>query len=361
MIETQFEPKPYTKKIKSGAFTWSAPSNIALVKYWGKKAHQIPQNPSISFTLNNCKTTTTLHFSEKENEDEFSFEVYLDGVLNEGFRPKIELFFNRIAVYLPFLKSYHFKIETSNTFPHSSGIASSASGMSALALCLMSIEKNVSETMTESFFIKKASFLARLGSGSACRSIEGDIVVWGSHHKVGGSSDLFGVKYPNNIHINFKGYQDTILLVDKGEKQVSSTIGHDLMHNHPYAGQRFEQADTHLTKLVDVFESGNLDDFIAIVESEALTLHAMMMTSMPYFILMKPNTLNIINAIWKFREETNSKICFTLDAGANVHVLFPKQEKNIIADFIRNKLAQYCQNGQFIEDEIGFGALQLSN
>jgi diphosphomevalonate decarboxylase len=60
------------------------------------------------------------------------------------------------------------------------------------------------------------------------------------------------------------------------------------------------------------------------VVSEALTLHAMMMTSMPYFILMKPNTLQIINAIWKFRNDTKIPVCFTLDAGANVHVLYPK-------------------------------------
>ena len=73
--------------------------------------------------------------------------------------------------------------------------------------------------------------------------------------------------------------------------------------------------------------NGNQKRFIEIVESEALTLHAMMMTSMPYFILMKPNTLKIINKIWEFRQTTGSNICFTLDAGANVHVLFPEAEQ----------------------------------
>ena len=91
-------------------------------------------------------------------------------------------------------------------------------------------------------FNQKASFLARLGSGSACRSIEGDLVVWGKHDEIEGSSDLYGIKYPYEVHHNFKNYQDTILLVDKGEKQVSSTVGHNLMHNHPFAKQRFRQA-----------------------------------------------------------------------------------------------------------------------
>jgi diphosphomevalonate decarboxylase len=203
--------------------------------------------------------------------------------------------------------------------------------------------------------------LARLGSGSACRSIEGDLIVWGTHKDIGGSSDLFGVKYPFKVHQNFKSYQDTILLVDKGEKQVSSTIGHNLMHNHPFAARRFEQAHENMSKLIDIFKSGDLDAFLKIVESEALTLHAMMMTSMPYFILMKPNTLEIINKIWAYRTETNSKVCFTLDAGANVHVLYPESEKDAVLEFIKLELAPFCQNGHYICDQIGFGAQHIGN
>lgn len=370
MTEKDFIPKPYSNTIESGSSRWSSPSNIALVKYWGKKEHQIPENPSISFTLNNCKTITHLSFLKKEDNTSFSFEVFLDGEKKDDFKPKIETFFKRIETYLPFLRDYHFKIETSNTFPHSSGIASSASGMSALALCLMSIEKELIETNVvpnapdsyryeASYFIKKASFLARLGSGSACRSLEGGLVVWGEHTDIEGSSNLFGVKYPYKVHQNFKNYQDTILLVDKGEKQVSSTVGHNLMHGHPFAHERFKQASDNLTDIIKILKEGDLDKFIALVESEALTLHAMMMTSMPYFILMKPNTLEIINKIWAFRKETGSKVCFTLDAGANVHVLYPEQEAVTVLEFIENELVAYCQNGQYICDVIGLGANKL--
>lgn len=360
MIEKDFIPKTYNNSIESGSFTWSSPSNIALVKYWGKKENQIPENPSISFTLNDCKTTTKLSFSKKENNDSFSFEVFLDKEKKDDFKPKIETFFKRVEVYLPFLKDYHFKIETSNTFPHSSGIASSASGMSALASCLMSLERSLSEVeMTEEYFTQKASFLARLGSGSACRSLEGDLVVWGKHNEINGSSDLFGVKYPFQVHQNFKNYQDTILLVDKGEKQVSSTVGHNLMHGHPFANERFKQANKNLSDMISILKDGDLDAFIKIVESEALTLHAMMMTSMPYFILMKPNTLEIINTIWAYRKKTGSKICFTLDAGANVHVLYPENECEQVCEFIKNELVVYCQNGHYISDRIGFGAKLL--
>lgn len=367
-LENHFISPNYSHTIEQGSFSWSSPSNIALVKYWGKKENQIPANPSISFTLNNCKTITTLAFAKKENQDNFSFNLLFEGQPKEDFKPKIQKFFERIEIYCPFLKHYHFIIETQNTFPHSSGIASSASGMAALAMNIMSLEKALNPEITNEYFYKKASFLARLGSGSACRSIKGSIVIWGherertgeaNHINIPESSDLFGVEFSSTIHNNFKNYQDTILLVDKGEKQVSSTVGHDLMHGHPFAERRFDQANDNLTKLIAVFENGNLDEFIKIVESEALTLHAMMMTSIPYFILMKSNTLEIINAIWKFRNETKIPICFTLDAGANVHVLYPEKHKNNVLQFIKNELVGYCQNGQYICDEIGNGSQLL--
>ena len=352
-----FLPKEYTESIDNGSVTWKSPSNIALIKYWGKKENQIPQNPSISFTLDACATVTTLTYKKKEvANDDFSFELFFEGKQKDDFKPKINTFLQRIHQYLPFLKDYQFTIETSNSFPHSSGIASSASGMSALALCLMSLEKELNPAMTDEEFNQKASFLARLGSGSASRSIEGDLIVWGQHDDTIGSNDLFAIKYPYKVHEIFKNFHDTILLVDKGEKQVSSTVGHNLMHNHPFAEQRFVQAHENLTKMQSVLADGDLDQFISIVESEALTLHAMMMTSMPYFILMKPNTLEIINRIWKFRQESGTHICFTLDAGANVHILYPENEKDEVYPFIQKELVIFCQNGHHICDRIGFGA-----
>jgi diphosphomevalonate decarboxylase len=346
--------------VETASFSWSAPSNIALVKYWGKKeiGDQIPANPSISFTLKNCKTITSVSISSKVEKDNFSFDLLFEGQPKEDFKPKIQKFFERIYKYCPYLKEYHFTIDTQNTFPHSSGIASSASGMAALAMNIMSLEKILKPEISEDYFYAKASFLARLGSGSACRSIIGNVVAWGKNKTIKNSSDLFGVAF-ENIHPNFHNFQDTILLVDKGEKQVSSTVGHNLMHNHPFAEQRFDQAHHNIAKIVTLLETGNITEFMSLVESEALTLHAMMMTSMPYFILMKPNTLEIINAIWKFRNETQIPVCFTLDAGANVHVLYPSTVKEKVLQFIQDELVGYCQNGQYICDEIGNGAQDL--
>ncbi len=344
--------------VEKANFKWSAPSNIALVKYWGKKENQIPANPSISFTLSNCKTITSLALTKKLDTSEITFDLLFEGKPKEDFKPKILKFFQRIEQYCPYIKEYHFVIDTENTFPHSSGIASSASGMAAIAMNIMSLEKEIIPTVTEDYFHQKASFLARLGSGSACRSVKGEVVIWGEHEETENSSDLFGVPF-EDLHANFKNYQDTILLVDKGEKQVSSTVGHDLMNGHPFAEQRFKQAHTNLSKVKTILSSGNIEEFIKIVESEALTLHAMMMASMPYFILMKPNTLEIINKIWNFRNINQTPVCFTLDAGANVHVLYPENVKKEVLQFINNELVGYCQNEQYICDQIGSGAKSI--
>ena len=359
MNTDQFIAKSTLKFVETASFTWQTPSNIALVKYWGKSNPQIPKNASISFTLNNCHTITRVDFIKKEKSDEVVFNLFFEGKQKDEFKPKIAEFFKRVQSYCPYILEYEMTINSENSFPHSSGIASSASGLSAIAMCLMSLEKELNPNLSVDKIHKKASFLARLGSGSASRSIEGPLVVWGNHPEIEGSSDLFGIQFPYKVHPFFENYQDVILLVDKGEKQVSSTIGHNLMHKHPFAENRFLQANENLSKMSKILQEGNSKDFINLVESEALTLHAMMLTSNPYFILMKPNTLEIINKVWEYRQENSSNICFTLDAGANVHVLFPENEKENILQFIDNQLSKYCQKNHYICDTVGFGAKRL--
>ena len=247
MNTAQFIPSELNSSISEASFTWQTPSNIALVKYWGKSNPQIPKNASISFTLNNCHTITTIDFVKSSSLNEINFELFFEGNKKEEFKPKIAQFFDRVKEYCPYVFNYDMVINSENSFPHSSGIASSASGLSAIAMCLLSLEKEINPYLSEAYVNKKASFLARLGSGSASRSIEGPLVVWGNHPEIEGSSDLFGAKFPFKVHDVFENYQDAILLVDKGEKQVSSTVGHDLMHDHPYAEQRFIQANDNLS------------------------------------------------------------------------------------------------------------------
>lgn len=343
------------------------PSNIALIKYWGKYENQIPANPSISYTLNKCKTITEVEFFHGE---EFAVETFLDNKSELKFAEKIVKYFQKIEKYLPWILSGRFVINTQNTFPHSSGIASSASGFGAIAQCLVDIDNQIvshNEAKNTQQVMEKASFLARVGSGSACRSIYNGLIVWGKTEVVKGSSDEYAVPYPyGEIHPIFKKFNDWVLLIHEGQKSVSSTVGHSLMNTNPYAERRFQEARENFHTLKNILKNGDMEEFIKLVEHEALTLHAMMMMSEPAFILMKTGTLEVINKIWSFRKETKLPLFFTLDAGANVHLLFPENQKvndkdlmdeynsQQIKTFIENELLQYTQNGGIVKDFIDF-------
>ena len=336
-----------------GSVKWQSPSNIALVKYWGKKGFQIPSNASLSFTLSNCHTTTELRWSEGSHSD---ISVYLNNELNEDFRPKVAKFFDKVSEYYPVLKTLKYDIHTSNTFPHSSGIASSASGMSALALCTCSLLESIGKL--DKPFFEEASNLARIGSGSASRSVYGGLVEWGEHSDYDGSSDTFAIPY-EDVNPVFHSYQDTILLVHEGQKSVSSTVGHGLLNNHPFSEQRFAVAQQNMSKLKDILKTGDLKSFTELIESEALMLHGLMMTSTPSFILMLPNTLAIIQKIQAYRKQNDCDIAFTLDAGANVHMLYPEKDIDKAQRLIDTELAALCANGKYICDNVGNGPKKL--
>lgn len=330
---------------------WKSPSNIALVKYWGKKNNQEPANASLSFTLQNCHTHTRLEAFEKA-EKGISLEVYLEGERAAHFEPKIHRFFEKITDRFPELEQYHWVIRTANTFPHSSGIASSASGMSALSLCLLSIFESKGYPIAD--FYREASDISRLGSGSACRSVYGGFTEWGNHPEFAGSSDHYAIPL-TDIHPLFQQYGDTILIVHAGSKSVSSSVGHDLVNHSPFAAERFLHAQKQAALMQQVLKNGDRDTFNRIVESEALMLHALMMSSDPYFILMKPNTLAIIEKIMDYRKQKHNSFVFTLDAGANVHFLYSKEDEKEAMSFIQSELIGFCDNERYICDQVGRG------
>ncbi|RKW61252.1 MAG: diphosphomevalonate decarboxylase, partial [Riemerella sp.] len=320
------------------------PSNIALIKYWGKYENQIPANPSISYTLSQCRTITEMEFAEGEN---FSVKLFLSGKEEPKFAEKTAKYLAGIEKYLPWVLRGSFVIKTENTFPHSSGIASSASGFGALAKCLMALDKEISGEKSLEETLQKASLLARLGSGSACRSLYNGLVVWGATPVVSGSADEYAVPYPvSEIHPIFRDFNDWVMLIHEGQKSVSSTVGHGLMNGNPYAQVRFAEAAKNFFTLQEILKNGDMDGFIKLVEHEALTLHAMMMVSDPAFILMQTGTLETIHKVWDFRRETGLPLFFTLDAGANVHLLFPNDgQQERIKAFIETELLAYTQSG----------------
>jgi len=349
--------KILSSKCESGLVRWSSPSNIALVKYWGKHGRQLPSNSSVSFTLENARSTTSLSWNYKEtNNNKISLKFFFEDEEKKSFADKIEKFLTSILEDFPFLTQLRLEIRSANSFPHSAGIASSASSMSALALCLCELETILFNLdVTEEEFLKKASYFARLGSGSACRSLYSNLVTWGEHNDERVHSDnefAFPLKKYDPI---FDSFRDSILIVDAGEKSVSSRAGHALMTTHPFAQVRFDNARKNMVELINAMELGDLSKFGEIVESEALELHGLMMNSTPSFILMKPNTLEIINKVRQFREETSLPLYFTLDAGPNVHLLYPDNIFDKVQSFIKTDLLKLTASGVSIEDKVGKG------
>lgn len=318
---------------------WRSPSNIAFVKYWGKKGHQLPANPSLSMTLKECFTETQVIFTPS---DSLKVDCFLDGNKNDKFALKIEKFILNLEE-LPFLRKVHFVIHTKNTFPHGTGIASSASGLSALALCIADYLLFLRRLDID--FFKLASFLARQASGSACRSVYGGFTTWGDE------SDYYASVI--KVHDNVMNLKDTILVIDDQEKKVPSTAGHNQMRDHFFSASRFTQARSHFDKMVRSLVEGDFNLVGEILESEALSLHAMMLTSPIPYTLLRPNTLLAMEMIWDFRQETKLPLYFTLDAGPNLHLIFPDAYQNKIRTFIEHELAPLGKN--LIADERGDG------
>ena len=326
---------------------WEAPSNIAFVKYWGKKGHQIPANPSLSMALKECRTKTKTLFSPS---NELQVNLTLEGESNSKFAQKIRNYLESLQSELPWIMNLNVSIDTSNTFPHGAGIASSASGLSAFALTFADYLKALNPNDDHSLFMKRASHLARLASGSACRSVFGGFSTWGVSD-LPGATDLYAS--PLEVHPELSYLQDTVLVVSGAEKNISSTDGHGRMSEHFFAEARFSQAKVHFSACAQALKTGDIEAVGKILESEALSLHAMMLTSPSAYTLLKPNTLTAIEAIWRFRRETKLPLYFTLDAGPNLHLIYPVQDKKKIELFISHTLSP--QSEKVIYDCTGDG------
>lgn len=334
---------------------WSCPSNIAIVKYWGKYGNQWPKNASISFTLKNAVSITEMEISPKSgSKKKISFTF--DKQPKPSFLPKIEKYFDLIKEEFPFTEDYDFIIDSRNTFPHSSGIASSASGMAAMSMCIGELYHQLTGKPLDLY---KASIISRLGSGSASRSVIPFIALWGKHDEYKDSSNEYAIDVSKEVNDVFRSFHDDILIVSTEEKNVSSTAGHELMNNNVYAETRYKQANENIARLKSILAQGDVESFGELAESEAMTLHALMMCSNPSYILIQPNTIEVIQKIRKFRRETKLPVYFTLDAGPNVHILYPDFEKTRIQNFIKNDLLAFAHNGTLIEDEVGNGPLKI--
>ena len=287
--------------------TIRAGSNIAFIKYWGvdDATINLPQNNSISLTLADAHTTTTLEWLPVR--DLTRDELTLDGVrLDERKAARLVRHLDRVRTLATV--DYRARVVSQNNFPMASGIASSASGFAALTTAAChALGLNLDAT--------RLSAIARRGSGSASRSLFGGFVEWERGH-----DDASSVAHQMHPADHWDLY-DVVAVVSGAEKAVSSEQGHGLAGSSPLNRGRVAGLDHALAEVRTALADRDLHRLGPVIEQDALAMHAVMMTSIPSLLYWQPGTLEIIHAIRQWREQEGLAAYFTIDAGPNIHVI----------------------------------------
>lgn len=299
-----------------------APANIAFIKYWGKKDEKLrlPINASISMNLDNVYTQTTVEFLTHLTKDKI---VFLGEKASEKEKERIVKHLDRIRKKATIGDKA--RVVTKNNFPKATGIASSAAGFAALTLAgTTAAGLKLSE--------KELSVLARLGSGSACRSIPDGFVEW----KKGVSSKT---SYAETIFpANYWDIRDIVAIVAKEKKKVSSTEGHRLAPTSPFFKPRMKMMAGKIKKIKELIKKKKFVAFGELVEKEAINMHAVMMTSETPIFYWTPETIFLMKAVRQWREK-KLNVFFTIDAGPNLHLICQgKDEKRVLDKLKRLKI-----------------------
>ncbi len=291
-----------------------APANIAFVKYWGKTNEKLrlPANSSFAMTLDACTTTTTVEFSSHYQTDSFTF---LGESVSLAEKQRVFQFLNHFRRLAK--KKLFARVVSQNSFPKSAGLASSASGFAALALAAASaLNLKLSE--------KQLSILARLGSGSACRSIPAGFVKW-QKGKTNQNSYAYSVYPPH-----YWALCDILLVVSYQKKLSSSTAGQQISQKtSPFYQTRLKQAEVLLAQLEKAFSTKNFVQLGQIIEQDCLNFHAVALTSSPALFYWSPETLAVIKKVYQWRQN-GLPVYFTIDAGPNVHLICEAKNKKAV-------------------------------
>jgi diphosphomevalonate decarboxylase len=278
--------------------------NIAFIKYWGNRddALRLPLNGSISMNLAGLVTRTTVHFDASLAQDRLTFND----------QPTSGPALERVARFLDLVREMagetsHAHVTSENNFPTGAGIASSAAAFAALALAAsQAIGLELSEP--------ELSRLARRGSGSASRSVPGGFVEWAPGET---EADSFAFSIAPHDHWDLV---DCVAVLQTGHKPVGSTHGHALAHTSPLQDSRVMHAPARLDACRTALLERDFSAFAQVVELDSNLMHAVMMTSTPPLFYWEPASLALIKAVPVWREE-GWDVCYTLDAGPNVHVI----------------------------------------
>ncbi|HMN26968.1 MAG TPA: diphosphomevalonate decarboxylase [Caldilineaceae bacterium] len=299
--------------------TYRVGSNIAFIKYWGvaDATINLPLNNSISMTLADAHTTTTVAWEEQSLLP--ADEITLDGVvLDERTAHRLVRHLERIRALAGV--AHRARVASRNNFPMASGIASSASGFAALTIAgCRALGLSMDDT--------QLSTLARLGSGSASRSLFGGFVEWEQGHDH--ASSVAKALFPPD---HWPLY-DLVAVVSGAAKAVSSEGGHRLAATSPLLGGRLASLPAALNTVRAALAERDLGRLGPVIEQDALAMHAVMMTSTPSLLYWQPGTLEILHAVQRWRND-GLPVYFTIDAGPNVHLICEEQTAALVTPLL---------------------------
>jgi len=300
------------------AATALAHPNIALIKYWGdaNPALHIPANGSISLNLAELYTRSRVYFDSDLTSD----QLYInDENISGAPLERVSLFLSKVREMAEI--TTFAQVNSHNNFPASAGLASSASAFAALSLAATaSANLKLDEV--------KLSRLARMGSGSACRSIPAGFVEWQAGH-----DDVDSYAY-TIAPPEYWDLVDCIALVDTGTKPSSSSAGHNLASTSLLQAARLADAPRRLKLCKDAIIHKDFDQLAEVVELDSNLMHAVMLTSSPPLLYWKPATVTIMHAVREWRL-TGLPACYTIDAGPNVHILCQGEYEMKLAELLR--------------------------
>lgn len=294
-----------------------APSNIAFIKYWGKKDEslRLPANGSISVNLSNLLTTTTVFFDKNLKND----TVIINGKRDKNREIRVSNHLDRIRKVAKI--STKATVISKNNFPTSGGLASSASGFAALTVAgTKAAGLNLSE--------KELSALSRLGSGSACRSIPDGFAEWleGDSNESSYAVSIFPQDFWKLAII--------IALAEDEEKPVLTSEGMKSAFTSQFYSTRLEKINEKIKKIKVYMKEKKFEEFGEITELETLEMHSIALTSDPSIIYWQPKTIKVMKLIQEIRKK-EFPVYFTIDAGPHVCIIC--EEKNLKKLLIRLK------------------------
>jgi len=288
--------------------TAQACSNIALIKYWGKRdaALNLPTNGSLSLTLDGMTTQTTVHWDAGYEADAVSLngKALADSELTKMSK-FLDLVRNKAGI------SLKAKVESQNNFPTAAGLASSASGFAALALA-------ASQAAGLELEPRELSILARQGSGSASRSIFGGFAEWKRGETPDGTDSYAEQLMPPEA---WPDVRMLVVVLEPRPKPISSRAGMtQTVATSPMYPAWLETVGADLDAARKALFAKDLEALGTVAEANALKMHATMLTTLPTILYWQPTTVALMHRVWELRRD-GIPGWFTIDAGPNVKVL----------------------------------------